>query len=85
MSFAKEDRVALDPNAGVAPVSVATSAGRPGGHVLTEADIPELLDKGTPFEAIATMQLTSRKRLEEIARGMASADKLPSERFSFKR
>jgi hypothetical protein len=85
MSFAKKKRIVLDPNAGVAPVSVATSVGRPGGHVLTEADIPELLGNGTPLDEIATMQLTSLERLEEIALGMVSAGKLSPERFSFKR
>jgi hypothetical protein len=78
-------KVALDPNVGVAPVSVATGYGRPGGKVLTEADVSDLLLGGSSFEEIDALQLTSSQRLEEIARELVHAHRLPAERFSFLR
>lgn len=75
----------IDPNVGVAPVSVATGMGRPGGKVLTEADVPDLLLGGGSFEAIDALQLTSSERLEEIVRELVDSHRLPAERFSFLR
>ena len=72
-----------DPTVGVAPVTVATSFGQPGGHVFTEADIPALLVEGSSFEEIAALQLASLHRLEEIAQELVRSGELPSERFSF--
>lgn len=75
----------VDPNVGVAPVSVATGMGRPGGKVLTEADVPDLLLGGSSFAAVDALQLTSSQRLEEIARELVDSHRLPAERFSFLR
>lgn len=75
----------VDPKSGVAPVSVATSFGQPGGRVLTKDDIPELLIKGSSFEDIAALQLTSRPQLEKIAKRLVRVGTLPQERFSFLR
>jgi hypothetical protein len=74
---------AADPSVGVAPVSVATTYGQPGGHVLTEADVPELLLGGRPFEEIAALQLTSASRLRQIAERLVREGRLPAERFDF--
>jgi hypothetical protein len=73
----------VDPKSGVAPVSVATSFGQPGGRVLTKEDIPELLVKGSSFEDIAALQLTSRPQLEKIAVGLVRAGALPRDHFTF--
>ncbi len=78
-------RAAQDPTVGVAQVAVATSFGQPGGHVLTEADVPTLLTDGSSFEEVAALQLTSHSRLEEIAQELVRAGSLPAERFSFQR
>jgi hypothetical protein len=75
----------IDPNVGVASVSVATSMGRPGGKVLTEADVPDLLVGGSSFAEVDALQLTSSQRLEEIARELVDSHRLPAERFSFLR
>jgi hypothetical protein len=75
----------VDPNVGVAPVSAATGMGRPGGKVLTEADVPDLLTGGSSFAAVEALQLTSSQRLEEIARELVDSHRLPAERFSFLR
>ncbi len=75
----------VNPKSGVAPVSVATSFGQPGGRVLTKEDIPELLIKGGSFDGIAALQLTSRPHLEKIAADLVRAGTLPRERFTFTR
>lgn len=75
----------VDPNVGVAPVSAATGMGRPGGKVLTEADVPALLLGGSSFAEVDALQLTSSQRLEEIARELVDSHRLPAERFSFLR
>lgn len=75
----------IDFNVGVAPVSVATGMGRPGGKVLTEADVPDLLLGGSSFAAVDALQLTSSQRLEEIVRELVESRSLPAERFSFLR
>jgi hypothetical protein len=75
----------VDPSSGVALASVATSFGQPGGHVLTEEDVPQLLTEGSSFEEVAALQLTTRSRLEEIARRLVESGSLPAERFTFER
>lgn len=60
-----------DPKEGVASSAVATSLGQPGGHVLTEEDIPALLEEGMPRDEIEALQLVSRERLEEIVNELA--------------
>jgi hypothetical protein len=75
----------VDLDVGVAPVSAATGMGRPGGKVLTEADVPDLLVGGSSFAEVDALQLTSAQRLEQIARELVRSNRLPAERFSFLR
>jgi hypothetical protein len=75
----------VDPGSGVALASVATSFGQPGGHVLTEEDVPQLLTEGSSFEEVAALQLTTRSQLEEIACRLIESGSLPAERFTFER
>lgn len=75
-------KAVADPTVGVAPVTVATSFGQPGGQVLTEADVPALLVEGSSFEEIAALELVPRPRLEEIAKELVRSGDLPAERFS---
>lgn len=72
-----------DPSIGVAPVSVATGYGRPGGKVLTEADVRDLLLGGSSFEEVDALGLTSSDRLEEIARELVHSHHVPADRFTF--
>jgi hypothetical protein len=60
-----------DPKEGVASSAVATSLGQPGGHVLSEDDIPALLAEGIPRDEIEALQLASPERLEEIVNELA--------------
>lgn len=84
MTYAKVKRVrSIDPKHGVAPVSVATSYGQPGGRHLTEEDVREFLIKGSSFDELAALQLTSRARLEEIVKILVAKGTVPSERFDF--
>lgn len=82
MSFAAEK---LDPKSGVARAAVASSLGQPGGHVLTEADIPRLLIEGSTFAEVAALQLTPEAKLRKIAADLVDAGDLPEELFSFLR
>lgn len=83
--MSSEVKATADPSVGVARVSVATSFGQPGGHVLGEADVPRLLSEGASYEEIAALQLTSLSRLDEIVRELVDTGQIPSERFSFRR
>jgi hypothetical protein len=80
MSF--ELKSVPDPKGGVASSAVATSLGQPGGHVLTEEDVPTLVEEGIPLDEIMALQLVSPERLEEIVNDLAQraghSDKLAS-------
>lgn len=80
MSFSL--KAVADPTVGVAPVTVATSFGQPGGQVLTEADVPALLVEGSSFEEIAALQLVPLTRLEEITEELIRSGEVPAERFT---
>ncbi len=80
MSFAT--KTPPDPASGVAPASVATSYGQPGGKVLTEDDIPGLLADGRPVDEIDALQIVPTERLEEIVRQLESNASQPEDSIS---
>jgi hypothetical protein len=82
-SMSAAQKVVPDPRSGVAAAAVATTMGQPGGHVLTEDDLAQLLLEGTPFEEVLALELTSPEGLKGIARELVAAGRLPAERFSF--
>lgn len=78
-----EGNTVPDPTTGVAGTAIATSIGQPGGHVLTEADIPELIIEGSPLDEILALELASPEHVEEIVKELVDKGLVPAERFTF--
>lgn len=74
-----------DPKSGVAAAAVATTTGQPGGHVLTEDDVSQLLLEGIPLTEVLALELTTPEQVKVVARDLVKTGRLPEARFSFLR